>query len=145
MKNVAVKELLEAANACDRAADAATVQEERRAVMDVIAHQEAIQIGLITAEMNRRSQTPHTTERLPLRESGDDIGQMEARIPKKLFFHLLQQKNFGYDGLTSDEGMRDLLKAWPSCRVKTISGKTTVGYRRKAGMNFGRGTIEFAK
>lgn len=146
------KRLLAAARAADMAASATTEQEERRAVMEVLAHKEAIQIGLIQSRLARASQNPHLTERIPLRQDGDDIGRVEARIPKALFFHLMQQKNFGWDGLTSDEGMRDLLKAHPVCAVKTVSGKTTVGYgdggrgrtRSQRRVNFGRGTLNLA-
>ena len=144
--------LLAAARAADMAAKAQTPQEERRAVMEVLAHKEAIQIGLIQARMAKASQNPHLTERIPLRQDGDDIGRVEARIPKALFFHLMQQKNFGWEGMTSDEGMRDLLKTHPVCRVKTVSGKTVVGYgsgkrgltRSQRRVNFGRGTINLA-
>lgn len=122
------RELIEAADACDAAANAADGQAERRAMMQVIAHQEAIQIGLINARLARLSQTPHAHERLPLRDDGDDIGRVESRIPKGLFFHLLHQKNFGWEGLTSDEGQRDIMKAHPACRVKTVSGKITSGW-----------------
>lgn len=147
-------QLLAAADAADRAAAATTPQEEMRAVMGVLAHKEAIQMGLIGARMNRLSQAPRAIERLPLRDGGDDFGRVEARIPVDLFFHLMQQKNFGWDGMASDEGMRDLLKTHPACRVKTVSGKITVGYRgesgnqesgkRKAGVTFGRGTLNLA-
>jgi len=134
------------------AATAETPQEEYRAVMEVLAHQETIRLGLLNQRMSRASANPRPVERLPLRESGDDIGRVEARIPKELFFHLMQQKNFGYDGLTSDEGMRDLLKTHPVCAVKTVSGRTTVGYgsgargrtRSERRVNFGRGTLNLA-
>jgi hypothetical protein len=142
------EKLLAAARAADMAAEAQTPQQELRAVMEVLQHREAMQIGLITAGMNRLSQTPRETERLPLREDGDDIGRIEARIPKNLFFHLMQQKNFGWDGFSSDEGMKDFLKTHPACRVKTVSGKITVGYgsqsARKPGVKFGRGTLNLA-
>lgn len=148
-------DLLAAAEAAEMAANAETDQQEMAAVMEVMRHKEAIQIGLIQSRMQRCSQSPHAHERLPLREDGDDIGKVEARIPRELFFHLMQQKNFGWEGLTSDEGMRDLMKAHPVCRVKTVSGKTTVSAyvpkggtsarRKRQGVVFGRGTMEFAR
>lgn len=144
------KQLLGAARAADLAAAAETPQQEYAAVMEVLRHKEAIEIGLIQAAMNRCSTAPRLEERLPLRENGDDIGRVEARIPKRLFFHLLQQRNFGYEGLTSDEGMRDLKKAFPVVNVKTVSGKTTVAMNgcalrsRKQRVNFGRGTLSLA-
>lgn len=126
---VSTTELLAAADALDTAADASGVQQERQAIRAVLAHKEAIQIGLMQARMRRCAETPHVHERLPLRDEGDDIGYVQARIPKDLLFHLGMQDNFGWDGIFSDEGMRDILKAYPVCKVKTVSGKTTVGWR----------------
>lgn len=146
------QKLLAAAQAAEIAAAADTPEAEMRAVMAVWEHKEAIQIGLITERMQRLSQTPHVHERLPLVADGDDFGRVEARIPKDLFFHLAQQRNFGMDGFTSDEGMRDLLQTHPACKVKTISGKTTVGYTGGAQRSarptravFGPGTMTFAR
>ena len=67
-------------------------------------------------------------ERLPLRDGRDDYATVEASIPAKHLFQLMQQKNFGYEGLMSDEGMRDLLKAYPQFRVKTVSGRVQSGW-----------------
>ena len=138
------EKLLRAAEAADMAAEAETPQEELHAVMAVLAHQETIRLGLISAQMARLPDRSRE-ERLPLRESGDDIGIVESRIPKRLFFHLLQQKNFGYEGLTSDEGIKDLRKTHPACFPKTVSGKIMSGYRRKVAAKFGRGTLTLAK
>ena len=121
-------ELIAAADACEAAANAADRQAELRAQMEIIRHQETIQMGLIAARMNRLSQTPHRIERLPLRDDGDDIGRVQSSIPKGLFFHLLHQKNFGWEGLCSDEGQRDIAKAYPATQVKTVSGKIQSGY-----------------
>ncbi len=148
------QKLLAAAQACELAAEApAGSEQELRAVYAVLQQREAMQIGLIQSEMGKLSGPLPGHERLPLRDEGYDFGEVEARVPKKLFWHLMQQKNFGWDGFTSDEGMRDLLKAYPACRTKTVSGKTTVavtshlgkGSRRAAGrVNFGRGTLQLA-
>lgn len=153
-RSIEARELLAAAEAADLAAEAGNSQQERRAVMELFKHREVIQMALINAQMAALSQTPHVHERLPLREDGDDVGRVESRIPKGLFFHLLQQKNFGWEGLTSDEGQRDLKKAWPMCAVKTVSGKTTVGWtagnrqspisNRQGRVHFGFGTIALA-
>lgn len=140
--------LLAAANACDRAADAVGTESEMAEIMKVLAHREQMQQALVVAEVSRYAQTSmRQEERLPLRDDGDDFGRIEARIPKKLFFGLLKQKNFGHDGFCSNEGMRDFAKQYPQFMVKTVSGKTTVsGFRakRKCGVNFGRGTMTFA-
>lgn len=147
--------LLRAAAAADAAAAAETPEQERAAVMAVMREKEAMQIGLMYARLAKASDNPHLQERLPVRESGDDIGVVEARIPADLLFRLGQQKNFGWDGVYSNEGMRDIIKAHPFTKVKTVSGKTTVPVNwnknnrisheqppRRGKINFGRGTLD---
>ena len=145
---------MEAAQACERAATAGTLAEQRAADFEVLRHKEAIQVGLIQAEMAKHSQSPHALEALPLAVEGDDFGRVRRRMPADLFFHLMQQKNFGWEGMTSEEGQRDLDKAYPTTTVKTISGRTTVGWRgpardarppkSKTSFVFGRGTLNLA-
>lgn len=138
------EELLAAADAADRAADAGTAQEEMRAVLEVLAHKETIRLALLAQKMNRIAASHRDQERLPLRDDGDDIGRVEARIPSELFWHLQQQNNFGMDGFTDNGGMKDFLTAYPQCRVKTVSGKIQSGYGSKPArrrMVFGRGTL----
>lgn len=146
-------QLLAAAAACERAARAQSPEEQRAADYEVLCHREAIQVGLIQAEMAKHSQAPHALEALPLAVGNDDFGRVRRRMPAALFFHLMQQKNFGWDGMTSDEGQRDLDKAYPTTTVKTISGKCTVPVRanipKASGrsdrrVQFGRGTLQLA-
>lgn len=66
-------------------------------------------------------------ERKPLMEDGHEWGRVEASIPRTMFFQLMQQKNFGYEGLTSEDGIKDILRDYPQCRVKTVSGKAVIG------------------
>lgn len=142
-------EMLAAAEAADRAADAPSPEEQARAVMDVFAHKEAVKLALMEAALRGISET-RRQECLPLRDEGDDFGQVEARIPKNLLFHLGQQRNLGWDGLYDDSGLKDVLKAYPHCRVKTVSGKTVVGWRGRDAnapsrrVHFGPGTMRFA-
>jgi hypothetical protein len=143
--------LLRAAQAAEQAGAAQSPEDERRAVMAVMREREAIQIGLMYARLRRMSDTPHAQQRRPLMEDGDVIGVVEARIPKELFFRLGRQENFGFDGFYSDEGMKDVLKAHPFCKVKTVSDKITVpvnglGGRseRRSRCAFGRGTLNLA-
>lgn len=149
---VQASQLLAAADACERAADAGSPEAQARAVMEVLAAKETIKIGLMNARLNRIATTHRGQERRPLSVDGDDFGQVQARVPKDLLFHLSQQPNFGWDALYSDEGMKDLLKAFPQCRVETRSGKIQVGYGsrtsttpRKTAAVFGRGTLNFAQ
>ena len=121
--------LLAGARAAELAATAQTPEQERAAVMEVMRQREAIAIGMMYSRIQRMSETPHRRECLPLRDEGDDIGQVEARLPAEFVMRLAKQKNFGMEGLFSDEGMRDMLKAIPSAAVKTVSGKTVVGWK----------------
>lgn len=133
----------QAAAVCDRAAEAVGTEHEMREMMQVLRHMEEIQIALTNQAIARVAQTPRVQERRALAHEGDEFGRIEASIPKDLAFGLMNQKNFGYEGLMSDEGMRDLHKAYPFTKVKTVSGKTQVGYR-KPGVTFGRGTLQLA-
>jgi hypothetical protein len=140
--------LLEAAKQCDRAAAACGTPGEMVEIMRVLQHREAIQIATANAKINRVAKTSmRQKELLPLRDDGDDFGRIEARIPKDLFYGLMQQGNFGHDGFMSDDGMRDFAKEYPQFMVKTVTGKTTAGYgtKRKPGVTFGRGTMKFAE
>ena len=121
-------DLLAAARAADMAAMAETPEQEMAAFMAIAAHQETIQIALMNQHINAIAAAHVAQERLPLREEGDDIGVVEARIPKDLAFHFMQQRNFGWEGFSDDGGMHDFLKAYPQCRVKTVSGKTVSGW-----------------
>lgn len=129
------------------AADAGDEQQQRQAAMAVAAHQETIRLGLIAAQHRRISHT-HEHERMPLRIEGEDYGRVLARIPKEEFWHLVQQRNFGYEGFLDEGGLNDFLSTRPGCRVKTISGKTTVGYGSKAArrgrVHFAPGTMQWA-
>lgn len=149
---MSANKFLEAAAVVDRAANAVGTQEEIASTMQVLHYMEEIQIAMLNQALSRvADRASAQEERLPLREDGDDIGRIEARIPKNLAFSLMKQKNFGFDGFTSDEGMRDFLKVYPQYGVKTVSGKTSVGYRgtrnaergnRK--VKFGRGVLNLA-
>lgn len=70
---------------------------------------------------------PNCQEALPLNDGSDDYGRVIARIPKTAFFQLLKQDNFGYEGMMSDEGMKDIFKAFPQCKVKTVSPRIFSG------------------
>ncbi len=76
--------------------------------------------------------------RKPLEDEGDEVGRVMWRMPGKAFFHLMQQRNFGWEGLTSDEGTKDILKGFPQFRVKTVSGKVV-------GVGFGGGSRQTVK
>ena len=88
---------------------------------------QVLNCALAEAKLKRYDKLPFN-ERMPLRDGGDDWATVEASIPAKHLFQLMQQKNFGYEGLMSDEGMRDLLKAYPQFRVKTVSGRVQSGW-----------------
>lgn len=139
-------DMLAAAEAADRAANAPSEAEQIRAVMEVFAHKESVQLALMNQHIRRVAESHRDQERLPLTVEGDAFGEVVARVPRNLFFHLAQQRNFGWDGFADSGGLKDFLKTYPQCRVKTISGKTTVGFTRPQPrrVHFGRGTLQFA-
>lgn len=143
--NPMAKELLAAAAAAEQAATATNEEEQMRAVMTVFAHKEAVKLALVNQQLQAVAATHRGQDRLALEVDGDYFGRVEARVPQELAWHLLQQRNFGQEGFYSDEGMRDLVKAYPQCRVNTISGKTVVASRqadaRRKRVVFGRGTL----
>ncbi len=98
-------------------------------VVEILQQRELAQLSAHEARMRRCAGRPDA-EALPLRDDeGQEFGRVEARIPKTLFFNLAQRKGFGWEGLMSDEGLRDLLRDNPQCRVKTVSGRIVSGYR----------------
>lgn len=138
------RELLAAAEAAERAANSDSEEERMRAVMLVLQYKEQLKLGLLQQQMQRIAPTHRAQDRLALEVDGDYFGRVEARVPKDLAWHLMQQKNFGQEGFYSDEGMRDLKKAYPQVRVNTISGKTVVASRQadaRKRVVFGRGTL----
>lgn len=135
---------LEAAELAERAASLAGTEAELAATMQALQYMEEIEIAMLNERLRQLAPMPRAqAECLPLRCEGDDIGRVEARIPKNLYFRFLKQKNFGEEGFTSDEGMRDFLKAFPQYAVKTVSGKTTVGYRGTRNAERGTGRVKF--
>lgn len=64
----------------------------------------------------------------PLRLGGRDLGRVTAEIDARVFARLVKQKNFGWAGLRSAEGRKELVKAGLATPVETVSGKTQVGY-----------------
>lgn len=137
-----------AAQAMDRASAAGSLEEEQRNVFLVLKYKEEIQVALTNQALNRYAGPMPGHERLPLRdETGTDYGEIVARVPKTLYYGLLNQKNFGEAGFDAADGIKDLLKIHPQCRTKTVSGKTTVGWRAvqtPRRVTFGRGTLQLA-
>jgi len=101
-----------------------TPEELRALVLNLVARQRR-NCAIQTQRLNSAAAGFH--EALPLNDGSDDYGRVIARIPKTAFFQLLKQDNFGYEGMLSDEGMRDIFKAFPQCKVKTISPRIFSG------------------
>lgn len=109
-------------------------------VVEAFQRRELAELAAHEARMQRCAGRPDN-EALPLRdEEGNEFGQVEARIPKAFFGNLLARNGFGFEGLVSDDGIRDLLRDNPQCRVKTVSGRITSGWTpgRKTVKNYGR-------
>lgn len=96
-------------------------------VVEAFQRRELVEIARHEARMARAAGRPDG-EALPLTDAGQEFGRVEARIPATLFFNLAQRKGFGYAGLVSDDGLKDVLKDNPQCRVKTVSGKIVSGW-----------------
>ncbi len=96
-----------------------------RRLVQILQNRQVLNCARQMAKLNRCAKRPNNVA-LPLREDGQDFGRVEARIPATMFMQLMQQKNFGYEGLMSDDGMKDILRDFPQCRVETVSGKVTV-------------------
>lgn len=96
-------------------------------VCEAFQQRELVQLAAAQARMQRCAGRPDH-QALPLMDEGDEFGRVEARIPKEVFFNLMQRPGFGWEGLVSDEGMKDVLKAFPVCKVETVSGKIMTGY-----------------
>lgn len=54
--------------------------------------------------------------------------RLTGLIPPEDFARWVRQKNFGWAGMRSAEGRKELFKAHPEYAVETVSGKCTVGY-----------------
>lgn len=97
-------------------------------VCQAFQNRELVRLAACEARMNRCAGRPDNKALPFIDENGDEIGRIEARIPKDLFFNLVQKEGFGWEGATSDDGMKDILKSFPICRVETVSGKIVSGY-----------------
>lgn len=90
-------------------------------------------------------------KRKPIQIEGEDWAYVESRMPAEMWWHLYKQPNYGWDGLRSDSGQRELKKAYPVFFPKQVSGKIQVGWRgnvtatRSVKVKFDQGTINFAK
>ena len=98
-------------------------QAEVPVVFQMCQQMEAERLARLNAQLNSVSQT-FINEVRP----DEGIGSVKTRTPMELHFHLLKQKNFGPEGLRSEDGIKDLLKAYPMCRVKEVSGKIQSGF-----------------
>lgn len=88
-------------------------------VIDELADRENQAVALHNARMGRAAGRPDN-EALPLTDGGYEFGRVEARIPLTMAFNLAQRDGFGWEGLMSDAGMKDLLRDNPQCRVRTV-------------------------
>jgi hypothetical protein len=148
------REFNAAAEAAEFAANAQNLEQEMAAMTQLMRHQRTIELATTAARLDRFGGPPPDHERLPLMdEDGYEYGRVVARIPEALFYGLEFQKDFGPDAFHTDEGIRDICKAFPVCRTKTVSGKTTVVVNSKfkiknskrGGVRFGRGTMAWAQ
>lgn len=96
-------------------------------LIEVLRDEHLAELAAHEARMQRAAGRPDN-EVLPLTEEGHEFGRVEARIPATLAFNLIQREGFGVEGLLSDEGMKDLLRDNPQCRVKTVRRRAVSGW-----------------
>lgn len=96
-------------------------------LIDAFKRREVLELARHEERMMRTAGRPDN-EALPLMDDGHEWARVEARIPKTLFWNLAMRDGFGWEGLSSDEGIRDILRDHPQCRVKTVSGRAQSGW-----------------
>jgi hypothetical protein len=110
--------------------------DDPRALIDFFVDGERARLVADKTALQQSENAP-PMERLPLVDNeGNEIGRVVASIPRDMFFHLMNRRDLDPDWIKTSDGvhevMKDVLKDNPSCRVKTVSGKTGVGYERKS-------------
>jgi hypothetical protein len=103
-----------------------------RAVVDFFADHERARLVATKTALHEQVNLP-PLERLPLTDAdGYEFGRVAASIPEDLFYHLMDRPDLDPHWTESPDGVRevvkDVLKSNPGCRVKTVSGKTVVGW-----------------
>lgn len=96
-------------------------------MVDAFKRREVLELAKHEEKMTRCAGRPDN-KALPLMDEGHEFGRVEARIPATLFWNLAFRDGFGWEGLQSDEGISDILKDNPQCRVNTVSGKIQSGW-----------------
>jgi hypothetical protein len=107
--------------------------DDPRAVVDFFVDAEKARL-VTTKSALQRNETAPPMERLPLRDAdGNEFGRVVASIPEDMFYHLMDRPDLDPNWTKTADGVRevvkDVLKSNPACRVKTVSGKTMVGWR----------------
>jgi hypothetical protein len=145
---------LSAAETCEKLAKSTSLQEERSAMAELLVKEHEIRAGLMAQKMKRLGEltlSGHEEKRKPLEQDGHAWGILESRMPADIWWHLYKQPNYGWEGLRSDEGQKELKKAYPIFFPKQVSGKITVGWRgnptgeKRVAVRFAPGTLKLAE
>jgi hypothetical protein len=115
---------------------AAATGDDPRELVEFFADQEKARLVVNKSALAAGENAP-PMERLPLTdEKGNEYGRVVASIPEDMFYHLMNRSDLDKDWTKSADGVRevvkDVLKSNPACRVKTVSGKTMVGWRKES-------------
>jgi hypothetical protein len=110
--------------------------DDPRALVEFFADAEKARL-VVNKSALQRNETAPPMERLPLRDAdGYEFGRVVASIPEDLFYHLMNRADLDPHWTETPDGVREVvkevLKSNPACRVKTVSGKTVVGWEPKA-------------
>lgn len=116
-------------------------------VLDAVVAEEEARV----ARLNR---VLHATvngkrERTLLRdERGSSYGEVTAEIPRDLYFNLMRDKRFGKAALDCPEGIKEVVKQFPGCGVKTVGLKSASRSARErknfGGINWRGSSMRFA-
>lgn len=97
-------------------------------VIEFLLDNEAARLTADRAALDARSTAGHEQAR-PLEDgNGYEFARCVARIPVNSFYHFMQRKDFGREGVMSQEGIREIVKDNPAWGVDAVSGRTTVGW-----------------
>jgi hypothetical protein len=124
-----------------------------RDVIDFVLDNERARL-VATKSALKQCETMPPEERLPLvDEHGNEFGRVAASIPENMFYHLMKRRDLDPTWIQTADGVHEVMKEVlhdnPACRVKTVSGKTMVGWMptksRSWGSIFGKANFNGLK
>jgi hypothetical protein len=113
-------------------------------VLELVAEEERQKVARLNQVLKATENGRH--ERTFLRdEKGQAYGHVAAEIPQDLYLNLMKDPRFGPEALATPDGIREIVKQFPSCGVKHVGLKHIGRGFGRGRVNFGRGTMNFAR